>query len=544
MADEEMAYRTVVGPLPVLTDPSTWAPAWAREEARPDVAETLAHATFRGIDSVRPANPFVKQITAMPHALVPSLDDRASSITVVRRRREVGYRRSYLGFMDDAPADPPLVPTFDYILTPPPYLEGADLEGPTTVQLTTARNHRGGLTGHLVGWHQAEYSSCASSSRSRFYLPTPAWWSGVEVPYGCMAELPWVHTYATDDLYAGRRASWAIFRSEWALGAAVVLLETFRTRRVLWRFPPRLVDWIRSLGPANICSRAEGPDAEATATLEALLDLADQLPDTEAFRQRLRARSCERRDREGWIWADLEVGDEGTRAKVAEDLRPFDLPYSADILEARGYGFARGGWSAAVSAARRPRYPGGGAAPPASSVVTTAAGSSIPGPPQPVVLAPPSAGHSSGSHIVSFDPVEHRDIPDATFDSLDHVPSDRVPQGLARVVACDPGELRGYTTGTLMAGLCHTVVSLSESIGQWARDNPGVPPRQVEELLQLVGRRGIRAALLRETGVAAGGASRRQQHQHDRDAYREEPPAQRSRGPSGHGWGGPSSGQR
>jgi len=46
MADEEMAYRTVVGPLPVLTDPSTWAPAWAREEARPDVAATLAHATF------------------------------------------------------------------------------------------------------------------------------------------------------------------------------------------------------------------------------------------------------------------------------------------------------------------------------------------------------------------------------------------------------------------------------------------------------------------------------------------------------------------
>jgi len=63
-----------------------------------------------------------------------------------------------------------------------------------------------------------------------------------------------------------------------------------------------------------------------------LLDLADQLHDTEAFRQRLRARSCERRDRECWIWADLEVGDEGTRAKVAEDLRPFDLPYSADIL--------------------------------------------------------------------------------------------------------------------------------------------------------------------------------------------------------------------
>ena len=161
--------------------------------------DTLAHATFRGIVPARPANPFAKQIVAMPHALVPSLDDRASSITVVRRSREVEYRRLYLGFLEDAPADPPLVPTFDYILTSPAFIDVSNSEGPTTAQLTTARNHRGGLTGHLVGWHQAEYSSCATATRSRFYLPTPAWWSGVEVPYGCMVELPWVHTRRCQD---------------------------------------------------------------------------------------------------------------------------------------------------------------------------------------------------------------------------------------------------------------------------------------------------------------------------------------------------------
>jgi len=138
-------------------------------------------------------------------------------------------------------------------------------------------------------------------------------------------------------------------------------------------------------------------------------------------------------------------------------------------------------------------------------------------------------------HIVSFDPVEHREIPDAAFDQLDHVPSDRVPQGLARVAACDPRELRGYTTGTLMAGLCHTVVSHGDPIGQWARDNPGVPPRQLEELLQLVGRRGIREVLLHETGVAAGGADSRQKHQRDRDGYHDEPSVQCSRGLPVHG---------
>ena len=130
------------------------------------------------------------------------------------------------------------MPTFDYILTPPPFIDVSDSEGPTTAQLMTARNHRGGLTGHLVGWNQAEYSSCATATRSRFYLPTPAWWSGVEVPYGCMAELPWVHAHAADDLHARRCTPWAIFRSEWDLETPIVPLETFRNRRVLWPFPP------------------------------------------------------------------------------------------------------------------------------------------------------------------------------------------------------------------------------------------------------------------------------------------------------------------
>jgi len=480
----------------------------------------------------------------MPHALVPSLDERASSITVVRRRPKVEYRRLYLGFLDDALADPPFVPTFDYILTSPPFLDVSDSEGPTTAQLTTARDHLGVLTGHLVGWRQAEYSSRATATRSRFYLPTPAWWSGVEVPYGCMAELPWVHTYTADDIHAERRTPWAIFRSEWAIEAAVFVLETFRNRRVLWRYPPRLLDWIRALGPANICVSPGGPDAEATAVLGALLDLADQLPHTEAFRQRLRARNTDRRHREGWVWAGLEMENNEACAKVAEYLRPFDLPYTTDILAACSDGDARGGWAAAVPTARGPHYSGGGTEPPASSAVTGAAGASPAGPSSCAPPAAPSVGNSLGNRIVEFDPVEHRDIPDAAFDQSDHVPSDPVPQGLARVVACDPGELRGYTTGTLMAGLCHTIVPLGDSIAQRARINPGVPSQQVEELLQLVGRRNARAVLLRETSVAAGGVSRRQQHKRDRDVYHQEPPAQRPRGLPGHEGGGPLSGRR
>jgi len=133
---------------------------------------------------MHPANPFAKQSSAMPYALVPSLDNGASLITAVRRSREVGYRRSDVSFEDDSPVNPPLVPTFEYFLTCLPFVYVSDPEGPMTVQLTTARNHRVGLTEHLVAWHPAEYSSCATATHSRFYLPTPAWWFGTEVPYG------------------------------------------------------------------------------------------------------------------------------------------------------------------------------------------------------------------------------------------------------------------------------------------------------------------------------------------------------------------------
>jgi len=195
-------------------------------------ADTLARAKFRGIDSVRPANPFAKHNAARSHVLVRSLDDRASSITVVRRSREVGYRRSHVGFMDDAPGDSPWAPTFAYILTSPPFIGASDKEDTTTVQSPTARNHhRGELTGHLVARHRSEYLSCATATRSRLNLFTPAWCYGVEVQYGSMAELPWVPADTTDDRQAGRHTPWAILHIEWARLEAPLNKGRIKTRR-------------------------------------------------------------------------------------------------------------------------------------------------------------------------------------------------------------------------------------------------------------------------------------------------------------------------
>jgi len=59
-----------------------------------------------------------------------------------------------------------------------------------------------------------------------------------------------------------------------------------------------------------------------------------------------------------------------------------------------------------------------------------------------------------------------------------------------------------------------------------------------------VGRRNARVVLVHETSVAAGGVSRRQKHQRDRDVYHREPQAPRPRGPPGHGGGGALSGRR
>jgi len=141
------------------------------------------------------------------------------------------------------------------------------------------------------------------------------------------------------------------------------------------------------------------------------------------------------------------------------------------------------------------------------------------------------------NRIVAFDPVDHRDVPDTALDILDATPVKRIPRALARIVACDPEDLSGYTMGVLVGALCHTLVSVGEGVAQWARDpSTGVRPEQVEHLLHLVGRRNLRDVLLRELETAYNGAERRQQHRHSRGGdHADTPPAQRHRGaPAGH----------
>ena len=434
-----------------------------------------------------------------------------------------------------------MTPSMDHNLTSPPFLQSADPVGPTTAQLMTACNHRGGVNGHLVGWHQAEYSNCASILRGRYYLHTPAWCSGVKVPYGCMAELLWCQAYAVEDILAGKASAWSLFGSEWASSAAVALYEAFRDRHVVKCYPPRLVDWIRSLWVDCVCAAATGLEDRPAAPLTAFLNLADERPETKDFRRRRRGRAVDRGDREVWMAAALVSTEEGVVAQVSEDMRPFDVPYSEDLHVARAYGPAHGGWANAVAAARLPRYPGRGPSPPESAVTAREQVGPSAGPSHPRASTPASPPHYAGARIGPYDPVDHRDVSDDSFIGLYHVPANRVPQGLARMSACDPEEMRGFEMGTLSAEIAQTVVCLGDIVAQWARDTPGVDPQRLEVFLSLVGRRSIRATLVGELRVASGGLQRRRKHHWDHEAFCEEQQAQRYRGSSG-GWEGPAMG--
>jgi len=109
-------------------------------------------------------------------------------------------------------------------------------------------------------------------------------------------------------------------------------------------------------------------------------------------------------------------------------------------------------------------------------VVTGAEKASAVGPLTPVASIVRSTGTSLGSHIVFLDRVVQRDVPVAAVDTLNHIPSDRVPQKVARAVSCDPRKLHGYSMGTLMTCLSQNEVILGYFLGFWARENAEVPP--------------------------------------------------------------------
>jgi len=69
-----------------------------------------------------------------------------------------------------------------------------------------------------------------------------------------------------------------VLRSEWAVLAGAYLVDSFRTRGIIWLYPKSFRSWILRVGLRAICHGPTAPDDQAAEVLGALWDLLDQEP--------------------------------------------------------------------------------------------------------------------------------------------------------------------------------------------------------------------------------------------------------------------------
>jgi len=209
----DQRYTTVVGEVSDVSDVAGWAAAWTREEERAWTLRTRAHALFRDLDGGSPGNAFLKQTRLLPDVLVPTADDRSTVITAVRRPSAVGYVRTYCQRRTQMVGSSYTAPAWEFVVISPPFL-GLPLDYPPHTSIAASRNHRTVSCPFLVGWHQAEFTSCPQPRRAQYYARVPPWWSSVEVPYGAMDELPPVQAYMSGALLDRDDFAFKVLRSE------------------------------------------------------------------------------------------------------------------------------------------------------------------------------------------------------------------------------------------------------------------------------------------------------------------------------------------
>lgn len=481
---EALPYRQVVGPLPTEEhDMAGWKAAWEREQGRGWTTSTRAHATMAAIDGAGQGNSFRKQMLALRDAMAPAADDRSEAITVVRHEGEVGYTKEASRILEGVVVSMmPPSPLAEYVVLAPPYISHGGFRPPH--QLLTACRFFRVKAGFFVGWHEVEFPSCPVPIRTAHYPRVTPWWPSVEVPYGAMVEMPPVLTYLKGALLANHAWAWNVFRSEWAVLSGAYLVEEYRMAGRLWLFPRALRQWIVRVGLEKVCTTARGVDPVAVGELGALLALLDQLPGSKAFETHLKAMDPHRRDRSSWVRVRVEREEMSSTAYVDEDLAPFPLRYSRDVVEAREL---VGGTDLAHLLA-----------PPAPSS-TAAFGH----PSRSTPSGPPMA-----SRLLVSSPLGHRDVPDELLAVLDGLIPDRVAYGLTPLLGASgvvPDPLR---VGPLVAGLLHVLADVGAEVGKWAARQEALPTDALQELLDVVGQPSLREALRREVGLAEAMAQR------------------------------------
>ena len=130
-------------------------------------------------------------------------------------------------------------------------------------------------SGILVSATQVESTQIHVSARRDYYVPTPSWWSALEVPHGFPARMPRIVAYFGTVVRQGESTpAAAILATQWVLEVAGVWYASAWTKGYLWHLPTGVVDSLVELHLANL---AEGADPEAQAYLNELLDLHQSL---------------------------------------------------------------------------------------------------------------------------------------------------------------------------------------------------------------------------------------------------------------------------
>jgi len=176
--------------------------------------------------------------------------------------------------MDEATAgdDTPVV-AWEWACCSPPYLGERDPHFHQQDSRTERRVRD--ASGILVIATQVESTQIHVSARRDYYVPTPTWWSALEVPYGFPARMPRIVAYFGTVLRRGESTpAAAILATQWVLEMARVWYASARTKGYLSHLPTGAVDSLVELHLANL---AEGADVEAQAYHSELLDLHQSL---------------------------------------------------------------------------------------------------------------------------------------------------------------------------------------------------------------------------------------------------------------------------
>jgi len=227
--------------------------------------------------------------------------------------------------MDGATADdvPPVV-AWEWACSSPPDLR----KGDPHFHHQDARNERRvrEASGILLQASHEESTQVHASTRGASYVPTPLWWSAMEVPFGLPARMPRTVSYCGTALRRGESTpAAAILATQWVLEAAGVLYASARTTGYLWHLLAAVVGRLMDIRLANV---AEGAGPEAHAYLSELLDLHQSL-DSEVTGPYVARRVVGKEGEAPLVFVYSDKRLVGGRIGLREGLGDLAFPYAA-----------------------------------------------------------------------------------------------------------------------------------------------------------------------------------------------------------------------